>query len=247
MKFFILLISILSSHASADVLSVGQFSADSKAIPEPWEEIVLSKKIQRNRYQMKIWDGVPAIEVVSNSSMSLMARPVTVNLVTHPVLCWRWRIDAPLKRANLKEKAGDDFAARLYLSFRLPADSLSLAHKVKMKIARRLYGDHVPDAALNYVWDNIHPAGFETPNAYTEQNKMIVVRTADIDAGKWVEERRDILSDARRLLSNEQAALSHLAVTSDTDNTGENARAGFADLHFVPRDQLCQFSKREKE
>lgn len=32
-----------------------------------------------------------------------------------------------------------------------------------------------------------------------------------------------------------------LAVASATDNTGETARAGFADLHFTARDTPCQF------
>lgn len=32
-----------------------------------------------------------------------------------------------------------------------------------------------------------------------------------------------------------------LAVASDTDNTKEQARAGFADLHFVGADVSCSF------
>jgi hypothetical protein len=32
-----------------------------------------------------------------------------------------------------------------------------------------------------------------------------------------------------------------LAVASDTDNTGETARAGFADLHFVGAEEPCEF------
>jgi hypothetical protein len=32
-----------------------------------------------------------------------------------------------------------------------------------------------------------------------------------------------------------------LAVTADTDNTGEQAHAGFADVHFVARAAPCGF------
>jgi hypothetical protein len=31
-----------------------------------------------------------------------------------------------------------------------------------------------------------------------------------------------------------------MALTADTDNTGESARAGFADIHFVAEDAPCE-------
>ena len=38
---------------------------------------------------------------------------------------------------------------------------------------------------------------------------------------------------------SEQARLIQLSVAEDTDNTGESARAGFADFHFVDRETAC--------
>ncbi len=100
---------------------------------------------------------------------------------------------------------------------------------------------NVPDAALNYVWDNRHPVGTEAPNAYTERTRMIVLRSNEAATGRWQEERRDIATDAATAFGGKGVELTLLAVATDTDNTGERARAGFADLHFVARGAQCRF------
>ncbi|TMW76683.1 DUF3047 domain-containing protein, partial [Thauera sp. UPWRP] len=97
----------------------------------------------------------------------------------------------------------------------------------------------VPDAALNYVWDNRQPVGTLMPNAYTDRTRMIVLRSGAGDAGAWVVERRDVAEDFRRAFGDLPAQLGGIALASDTDNTGERARAGFADFRFVSRDQEC--------
>ena len=47
----------------------------------------------------------------------------------------------------------------------------------------------VPDAAINYVWDNLQPKGTERANACTDRTQMLVLRSDDADAGRWVWER----------------------------------------------------------
>jgi len=96
----------------------------------------------------------------------------------------------------------------------------------------------VPDAAINYVWDNRHPIGTEQPNAYTDRTTMVVLRSGGADAGGWVQERRHIGRDAARLYGPAATPV-QIAITADTDNTGETAHAGFADLHWVAADAPC--------
>ena len=214
---------------------VGQFDAGLA----PWTEVLIKPDLPRNIFSTRQWDGVAAAEVVSRASMSLLARSVRVDLVATPVLCWQWRIDAALRQSDIKKKAGDDYAARLYVSLALPDSEKSFGLRAKLSMARALWGPQIPDAAINYVWDNRQPVGFESPNAYTDRAMMVVLRSGDTDAKRWVWERRNVVQDAARLFSP-LASVVQLAVTADTDNTGETARAGFANIHFVGAEQPCQ-------
>lgn len=227
---------------SLPVQSMGRFTGGiTDAPPAPWQVVRLSDTVPPTRYRVRVWDGVVAIEAEAEASMALLARPLKVDLTQTPVLCWRWRIDAPLQTADLSRKAGDDYAARVYVAFRLPPDALGWSLRTQIALARRLFGANVPDAALNYIWDNRHPVGFDAPSPYTDRTRLIVAQSGAAHAGRWVEERHDVLADAVRAFGDARVTPTLLAVASDTDNTGESARAGFADLHFVARDAPCQF------
>lgn len=222
---------------------VGRFPAGSGGAPQPWEQVRFSDKVPATRYQLRQWDGVNAVEARADASMALLARKIDVDLQQTPVLCWRWRIDGVVRGADLHSKRGDDYAARVYVTFRLPPEALSFGLRTRLALARSLRGDQVPDAALNYVWDNINPIGTSAPNAYTDRARMLVLRSGNGEAGRWVEERRNIardLADAFGDWTGSRTTL--LAIATDTDNTGEMATAGFADLHFVAADAGCRFA-----
>lgn len=235
----------LAGNALAEPLWVGRFSESDAAVPVPWKIERLSEKFPPTRYTVRRWDGVVSIEAHAKKSMALFGRPVTVDLKKTPFLCWQWRIDAPLASADLSTKAGDDYAARVYLTFTLPPDELSFGTRAKLALARSIYGDQVPDAALNYVWDNKHPVGTLQDNAYTDRTRMLVRRTGAAQAGGWVQERRDVGKDFQRAFPGSNGQLTGLAIASDTDNTGAEAHAGFADFRFVASEQECPVPSAE--
>lgn len=236
MKAWLLLVA--PSLACAEPVWVGRFP-ESGAIPAPWQIEHLNKDFAPTRYGLRAWDGVAAVEAHAEKSMALLARPVEVDLAKTPMLCWRWRVDAPLKSADMTTKAGDDYAARVYLSYAVPPDTLGLGTRLALKLARALRGDQVPDAAVNYVWDNTHPIGTWQANAYTDRARMLVLRTGSADAGRWVTERRDVAADFHQAFGHAPRRLTGVAVASDTDNTGETAHAGFAEFAFVAREAPC--------
>jgi hypothetical protein len=205
----------------------------------PWQEIRLKSGQRPNTFRFAVWDEVKAVEVTSRASMSLLGRPITVDLNATPVLCWRWRIGATLSQADMLRRDGDDYAARVYVSLRLPASALGLGLRAQLALARAMWGPDVPDAAINYVWDNRQPVGTTRPNAYTDRAQMIVLRSGDGEAGRWVWERVDVRRDSTRLFGPGNEAV-QLAITADTDNTQSFARSGFADFHFVAVDRACE-------
>jgi len=223
---------------AAAILWVGQFPGEG-ALPSPWRVVRIDKAVPATMYRSATIDGVRAVEARANASMALLARPLAVDLATTPILCWRWRVDAPVAGADMGRRAGDDYAARVYVTFDMPDSALGLATRVRIALGRRLFGSAVPDAALNYVWDNRHPVGTRRRSAYTDRVEMIVAETGGAQAGRWVAERADIAADFARAFGNRPGRPIQLAVATDTDNTRGQARAAFADLHFVARGARC--------
>jgi Na+(H+)/acetate symporter ActP len=68
---------------------------------------------------------------------------------------------------------------------------------------------------------------------------MLVVESGAAKAGRWVVERRNVRDDFRRAFGDLPGKPNGLAIASDTDNTSESARAGFADFHFVAEGDAC--------
>ena len=232
-----------AAYTQTQTQTLTPLDSNSAAPPKPWEVVRFDADIPATIYSVREWDGLTAIEAQANESMALLVHPVSVDLSKTPVLCWAWRVDAALETANMAEKSGDDYAARVYVSLDLPSSAMSLGTRLALSLARGAHGDKVPDAALNYVWDNTHPIDTQMPNAYTEQNRMIVLQSGNEQAGKWVFEQRNILADAQAQFDTADITVTSVAVASDTDNTKESARAGFAHVHFVGVNLPCQFPK----
>jgi hypothetical protein len=216
---------------------VGRFSTPG-APPKPWR--TMSRGGTRpTDYQVANVGGRIAVEAKVDRSMSLLARPVTIDLGKTPVLCWRWYVDGPVAKADMTKRNGDDYAARVYVGFRIPNSSLSGSTKFKLRIARALLGKDVPDAALVYVWDNKHPVGTARKSAFNDRTQLVVAETGSDRAGSWVYERANLSADFEAAFGKVPRTLTGVAVAADGDNTKSKGRAAFTDVHFVGSGQRC--------
>lgn len=229
----------VAAQAAVYVSNFEPITPPTLSIPPSWQIIRLESNVPATKYRQLNWEGVNAIEANADSSMALLGRLVEVDLNETPMLCWLWRIDGVVKSADMTKRQADDYAARLYLAFSLPKETLTLADKAALTIARGFFGSHVPDGAINYVWDNIHPIGTRMPNAYTSRAQMVVRRTGNLESRKWIAERVNVLEDLHRTFGTTNGKLKLLAIASDSDNTKEKVRAGFADIAFVRADEAC--------
>ena len=66
-----------------------------------------------------------------------------------------------------------------------------------------------------------------------------MLRSGAASAGRWVTERRNLRNDFERAFGLMDRQLRTLVLASDTDNTGEDAHAGFADVRFVTTETDC--------
>ena len=137
--------------------------------------------------------------------------------------------------SDLRRKAGDDYAGRVYVLFDLPPERLRVADRLKIAAARLLHGADLPAAALCYVWGTAQAAGESGWNAYTDRLRMLVVDSGNGHAGQWREVVRDVAADFRAAFGEPVPAISGVAVAADTDNSGERVEARFGDLWFEAR------------
>ena len=230
-----------SAFASSQQVVLGDFSQYQQVPEEPWQIVRFDEDIPATDYHLRQHQGVHAVEARAQGSMALLARPLAADLQKTPVLCWRWWVDEPIKQADMSEKSGDDYAARMYVTFDLPGSAMSLGTRLKLSAARTLHDSDLPDAAINYVWDNKHPVGTTRANAYTDRAQMMVLRTGSDDTGRWITERRNLRQDLQQLFETGSAQTLQLAIASDSDNTGATTGALFADIHLVAEGDECRF------
>jgi hypothetical protein len=138
-----------------------------------------------------------------------------------------------LRKGDPRTKEGDDYPARLYVTFEHDPSRLGLYERSKAEAVRILYGEYPPGAVLNYIWESRAPIGSTLPNAWVDRARMIVVESGEANLGRWIEERRNVLEDFRRVFGEEPPAITGVAIMTDTDGTGESATAFYGDILFV--------------
>jgi Protein of unknown function (DUF3047) len=222
----------------AVLLEVGRFSAAAPGseFPDNWK-LLTFKKVRRHTVYALIRDGeTVVVKAVSESSASGLIREIIINPQDYPIVQWRWKVANVLKKGDVSMKGGDDYSARLYLTFAYDARKVGFFERAKFEAARLLYGQYPPSGALNYIWASKEPIGLVVPNAYTGRAKMVVIETGSSKLNTWVSEERNILEDYRRAFgeetSKEVPMISGVAIMTDTDNTEEMATAYFGDIMF---------------
>ena len=218
---------------SPAVLEVGKFSAASEgsALPEGWKPLVF-KKVPRNTIYTLVKDsGVVVVKAVSAATASGLVKEVAIDAREYPVVRWRWKVENLLKTGDVTRKEGDDYPARLYITFAYDPDKVGFSRKAKYKAGRLIFGD-IPIAAINYIWDAKAPQGLFIDNAFTDFARMIVVRSGSQGVGTWMEEERNIYEDYQTAFGGEPPMINGVAIMTDTDNTKESATAYYGDIVF---------------
>jgi Protein of unknown function (DUF3047) len=215
------------------VLEVGKFSASQvgQAMPDGWKPLTFKKIPKHTSYEVVKEGGVTVVKAVSEASASGLTKPVVIDPKEYPIVRWRWKIDHVLQRSDVALKEGDDFPARLYITFEYDPDKVSFGKKLKFKAGQALFGD-IPIAALNYIWDTKAPVGSIVENAYTNFAKMVIVESGTQNVGMWIDEERNIYEDYKKAFGEEPPMINGVAIMSDTDNTKERATAYYGDIVF---------------
>lgn len=234
-----LMISILNLSPSSfgqsqNVIEVGKFSAESisNVLPSQWKPLTFKKIERQTAYTLVEDNSAAVVRAEAEASASGLTREVRIDPKEYPIVQWRWKVDNILKKGDVNRKDGDDYPARIYITFEYDSSKLGFFEKVKYEAVRLLYGQYPPLGAINYIWESKAPLGTMVPNPYTDRVMMIVVESGEENLNQWVREERNILEDYRKAFGQEPPMISGVAIMTDTDNTGEKAIAYYGDILF---------------
>jgi hypothetical protein len=167
------------------------------------------------RYRITDVDGTRVLEATACDAASGLFREIEVDLEQTPVLGWRWWIEAPIAGPDPTSRAGDDFAARVYVVF---SGGLAFWRTT----------------ALVYVWGSVDAPAMPWRNPFTARAAMVVAERGAPGDARLRPARRNVLEDYRDRFGAEPPAVRAVAVMTDTDQTGACATARYADLRFLP-------------
>ena len=219
---------------SSPVLEVGKFSSAEAggSLPAEWKPLTF-RNIEKHTIYILVKDGdAVVVKAESRASASGLIHEIKINSKEYPILQWRWKVGNILKRGDVRKKEGDDYPARLYITFEYDPKKLSFVERTKYGLVKVLYGQYPPLAAINYIWESVSPNGIMVPNPFTERVMMFVVESGEEKLNQWVSEERNVYEDYKRAFGEEPPLISGVAIMTDTDNTGEAAVAFYGDIVF---------------
>jgi len=190
-------------------IAIGEFS---KGSLDAWEGKSFAGETQ---YAIAEEDGVKILRATSEGTASGIGRKLKVDLTKTPYVNWSWKIESGLQGLSETTKAGDDYAARLYVV----KSGGALLWKTK---------------ALNYVWSGSQQRDSDWPNAFQPKNAMMLAaRGVQDDTGVWVTEKRNVRADFKRLFGKDIKSIDAVAIMTDSDNSGLSASAVYGDIFFT--------------
>lgn len=200
---------IFTSGAANDsiIMSIGKFS---EASLEGWKEKSFSGS---TNYQFVTVNNKTVLRAESNAAASGLFYEKEIDLRKTPVINWSWKVDKVLSELNETTRQGDDYPARVYVVF----SGGLLFWKTR---------------AINYVWSNNQKIGTVWPNAFTDNARMIAIRTGAHQTGQWINEKRNIREDYKQLFGEDVDLADAIAIMTDTDNSGSHAVADYGDIYL---------------
>lgn len=209
LPILVMLAVLPTTQAKQEAVVIGAFSRGDLSA---WEPKTFKGATD---YRLVNIDNRKVLKATSNGSASGLVKRVRVDLTRTPIFAWSWRVEDGLQTTNERSKAGDDYAARIYVI-----------------VSGGIF--FWKTRSLNYVWSSHQPVSSTWSNPYTANVVMVAATSGSHPVGKWVTVKRDVRADFRRYFDDDINAIDAVAVMTDTDNTTGRAVAYYGDIYFEP-------------
>jgi hypothetical protein len=162
------------------------------------------------------------LEVSTDAAAGLLWRWVDAPLRQARIASWRWTVSEGVAPTDLTQRGSDDRALGVYFVFGTAADAA--------KTPLALLGSPTV-ATLVFVFGGDQPRGSILPSPHLgARGKFLVLRPADAQKGVWFDETVELAKDYARAFGPLPPLLLAIAISSDSDDTGQRNRAKLRDL-----------------
>lgn len=237
---FIVLAPISPAHAVDPVfasatprVSIPPFSNQpTGAVPKQWAFQPIRNAPHATGYALVRDDdlGSTVLEGSAFAAAGALMYRVDGDARINSILRFKWKVGSLIASSDPRTKGGDDYVARIYVTFAYDPERSTIRENTENAIAHVLYGETPPHAALSYVFTHKAALGSIITSPYTRRVKKIVVDADPASIGRWKSFTRDIYDDYKRAFGEEPTRISGIAIMVDTDNTGETTSARFGDI-----------------
>src|SRR5260370_10365109 len=149
----------------------------------------------------------------SNGDSSTINKEIKVDCKDYQILQWKWKVVELPKGADAREKADEDEAAQIYVTFP------RFASAVRSRI-------------IGYIWDTTAPAGSIFKSQKTGLVTYVVVRSGEADLNKWLTESRNVCQDYKKIYGEEpEEKMEAISIGIDS---GETPSPAGADVGRIP-------------
>jgi hypothetical protein len=211
------------------VIEVARFSGlrPGDALQAHWAPYTLQPADPNTRYRVAEVGGRTCVEADADNGHSALQRLMHISPQRNPIVEWSWNVPRLASDARVTGKPSP--RARLMLAFHGDESKIDIEQRVKLRMAKALFGRKLPYSSLIYVWLNGVPEGTVVPSPYTESVKLIAMDASRPDS--WQRMRRNYLEDYRRAFEGEEPGdLVGIGIFTDVDANGAPGRACYGDI-----------------
>src|SRR5690349_5805343 len=123
-------LSAVSSASAqvAPVIEVAKFSRATlgQTVPDGWKPLSFKKIPRPTKYEVVKDGDKTVVKADSDVSASGLTKEVKINPREYPIIRWSWKINNLIQKSDATRKDGDDYPARLYVTFEYDPETVGV-------------------------------------------------------------------------------------------------------------------------
>lgn len=232
-------LALLAQNHGAWATSPAAFSsAPIGAAPAPWKVIGLPERYAKpvSQFEVTELEGSRVLRVKSDRSWGTLAHPSQETVKPNTLFRWRWRLDQALPSSDLRNKATDDGALKVCLSFDLPIERVPAGERTLIRLVQFFTKDKIPTATLCYLWGGKETIGYEQASLITNRVRFVVLANESSPLKTWQSVERMVYADFLKAFGHEAQVvptLNAIIIGADSDNTSASSLGYVSDVLLV--------------